>query len=301
MGDVIYKGRVNVDRMAAALFLVGDFLIMPLLGFSMYIFLDYFRWRLNFFTALVVSGCSFSIIFLSLISINLLVPREFWLTSSEFIVKSWSFVKYGEGFRIPYSEIERAFLYVKWDYRGRERYLVLIKKRGKVNSFDMWVARRNPIFLEAENLFRLVDDINKALGIDARVSPFKGMRVDRVNEYTDVREFKVPAYAVFGFIALLYLLVVLPAVIVPFLVMYFVYGSFTIFTVPLLNIDFTWVMLIIMLGCIAIIFMPLASDLLQVYYLTRDGLYIKKLRAIIFIPRSEIRGLVYLDAKKTDY
>lgn len=48
---------------------------------------------------------------------------------------------------------------------------------------------------------------------------------------------------------------------------------------------------------ISVILFPFVLNLTKGYIVTKEGLYIKKAKALVFIPRSAIKGFVYMDRK----
>ena len=49
---------------------------------------------------------------------------------------------------------------------------------------------------------------------------------------------------------------------------------------------------------ISVILFPFVLNLTKGYIVTKEGLYIKKAKALVFIPRSAIKGFVYMDRKQ---
>ncbi len=250
--------------------------------------LNILRLKLDWFSITIVGGFAFMTILVFLFGMVFLIPGEYILTDSELIMRTWGIIKYAEQ-RIPYSDIERAFLYITWDFRGREQYLVLIKRYGELNVDLLYPLRGTLLLLNMKNPRRFIHDISSLMGTHENDEHVKLIKIDKVASI-EGRQFGSPILIT---LALLFALAFLfPSPIL--LIIAHLIAKPEGFATPILNY-FDLIIPTLIVFIIAIVVVPVALDTIQHYVITKEGLYIRKLYKTIFIPRNIIKGFIYMD------
>ena len=89
-------------------------------------------WHLDWLTVMIVAGFLISAVVLVLLSISLFILTQYVLTDDALLIRIFLVIKYAEQ-RITYRQIESVFLFVLWDFRGREQYFIIAKLQGKLS------------------------------------------------------------------------------------------------------------------------------------------------------------------------
>ncbi|RLI64585.1 MAG: hypothetical protein DRO67_03915, partial [Candidatus Asgardarchaeum californiense] len=134
MVNITYRAKISSTSKTIGLLIVVIVLLLMwifAIVFRRYI-LNIFQLKLDFLSCIITCGFSFLFILIFLMSRMFFIAGEYVLTDNELIIRTPWIIKYAEQ-KIPYSDIENVFLYVSWDLRGHERYLILVKRYGKLD------------------------------------------------------------------------------------------------------------------------------------------------------------------------
>ena len=290
--NITYRAKISsTSKMIGLLIVLIGLLLMWIFAivFRRYI-INIFQLKLDILSCIITGGFSFLFILIFLMSRIFFIAGEYVLTDNELIIRTPWVTKYAEQ-KIPYSDIENVFLYVSWDLRGHERYLILVKRYGKLDVNIMYPTRGTLLFLNVNDYRRFVQDLASLAGIHITSKEAKVFKVDKVVD-AEGKQFTSPLLTVV-------LMFILSLFIASPIILLAIHIIIEPVKVPLSMLRFNDLfMLSILISIVAIIFVPTILDIIQSYLLTREGLYIKKLFATIFIPRDIIKGFVYMDVNE---
>ena len=291
MGHFAYKSKVGHTLKLIALTLLGIVIafILVIYHFLKDYVLALLGWRLDWLTVVIVGGFITLAVVLVLLTISLFIPTQYVLTDDAMLIRRFFVIKYAEH-RIPYNQIERVFLFVSWDFRGRERYSILVKLQGepKVNVVNPTLGTL--LYLYLDEFQKFLNDLTTLSNIPCICEKIEIPHVNKIDTFSG-QEFSSSLLITGLLILLLILLIMSPAL----LILVHIYparqalSSFWSLNFPALLIPAYLTFLS------SYLFISSIINLYQRYILAEEGLYIIKLSATIFIPKKLIRGFIYKD------
>ena len=208
MTYIVYKAKVTRTAKLISLSLAG--IVMFFIWVISYFFEKYILksigLKMSFLSLTITGGFLLIIFLLVLLSVSLFIPAEYVLTDDALLIRRFFIAKYAEQ-KIPYNQIEKIFLYTSWDFRGKERRFVLIKRYGKLNVNFLNPTSGSLMYLYLDNYHDFLSDISSLSKVPCICSESDVLQVTQIDLSTG-KEFSSP-----------FLMLILLALLVSFLLL----------------------------------------------------------------------------------